>query len=215
MNPAGSFTTMLWESVQKTYEELITHPFILQLAEGTLSAESFAHYLSQDVLYIRDDAQAFKILAQKAPNQYEQCFFDLMAQDIMLLEQELQNYFLKLFKVEEAETKSPVIERYTLFLLTHAEKSLYPIAAAALLPCFWVYNEVGNHIYNHSADNNIYQKWIDTFKSAEYENYTKKFIEIVERAGESATDEVKKQMRKAFVTAAELELSFFEESVLI
>jgi len=213
MKPQGNFTSSLWEAVQDIYTALINHPFVNQLAEGTLLPHCFAHYLSQDILYIRDDSYALEKLSDRAPTTSEQDFFKSLASDGILIEQELHHYFLKHFNVAEAEKKSPVIDKYTHFLIDHSEKSSYCIAATALLPCFWVYNEVGKHIITHTVKNNVYQKWIDTYRGGEYEVYTKNFIQLVERLAEKATENERKLMREAFVKAAEFELRFFEESI--
>ena len=213
MKTEGNFTNYLWESIQTIYIDLINHPFVNQLAKGTLSHSSFAHYLSQDILYIRDDSKALENLSKKATEPAEQAFFMSLASDGIAIEQELHNHFLKSFNILEAKTKSPAIEEYSRFLIEHSEKSTYHIAAAALLPCFWVYNSVGKHILAHVVENNAYQKWIDTYQGDEYEDYTKSFIQIVERLATTVNENEKKLMQKVFAQSTMFELNFFEESI--
>lgn len=214
MMPKGKFTSGLWKSIETVYEELINHPFVTMLAKGTLPRDSFTHYLSQDVLYLKDDAVAFINLSKRVDNASEKEFFKLMADDTIVLEQDLQAHFLRHFDVVEAKSKSPAIEAYTRFLLHHATLSDYKVAAAALLPCFWVYSSVGKAIVKQSAHNNIYQRWIDTYKGGEYVEYTNRFIEIVEAYGNEATEDERKLMQEAFVESTQFELAFFEESLL-
>jgi len=214
MDAAGEFTASLWHLVEDIYKEIIDHPFVRQLAEGTLPLHSFAHYLSQDILYLRDDSLAFEKLAEKAPSIYEYDFFKKLASDGIAFEQDLQNYFLDFFKVDKAKTKSPVIYTYTSFLFNHVRESSYSVAAAALLPCFWIYNKMGNLLLAQSANNNVYQKWIDTYESAEYEAYTRSFIKIVEDLSINLSYDQKALMKQAFIEATKLELAFFEESYL-
>ncbi|MEA3505827.1 MAG: thiaminase II [Bacteroidota bacterium] len=214
MKTEGEFTSHLWESIEDIYTNLINHPFVNQLAKGTLPLQCFAHYLSQDVLYIRDDSKALKNLSKKATEPAEEEFFMSMAIDAIAIEQELHNHFLKNFNVLEATTKSPAIEEYTRFLIEHSEKSTYQVTAAALLPCFWVYNSLGNHIITNAKKHNIYKKWIETYEDGEYENYTKIFIKIVERLATNCNENKKKQMKEAFVQSTIFELNFFEEAIL-
>jgi thiaminase/transcriptional activator TenA len=214
MNPKEDFTQNLWKNVLGIYTDLIQHPFVTQLAEGTLPHHCFAHYLSQDILYIRDDSKALKKLSEKAPTKYEKDFFKSLATDGIAIEEELHTYFLKYFKVAETKTKSSIIDKYTHFLMTHAEKSSYNIAAAALLPCFWIYNKVGKHIVSKSTKNNTYQKWIDTYQSDEFDTYTTAFIQIIDRLADKASENEKKLMGEAFIESTNYELRFFEESIL-
>lgn len=215
MKPEGEFTHQLWASIQTIYNDIISHPFVNQLANGTLAHKNFAHYLAQDILYIRDDSRALLNLSEKVIKPMDKAFFKSLALDGIAIEKELHNHFLKHFKVEEAKTKSRVIEAYTRFLIDHSENSSFAVAAAALLPCFWVYNMVGKQIINNVSEINVYQKWIDTYKGHEYEEFTETFIQTVEHFGHMATENEKQQMLDAFVQASQFELSFFEEAILI
>jgi len=213
INPEGEFTISLWDAIQPIYNDIIRHPFVNKLAEGTLEYSCFAHYLSQDILYLRDDAKAFEELSKKATEPTEKTFFMSLANDGIAIEQELHNHFLKHFKVVEAKKKSPVIQKYTDFLREHSDKSSYNIAAAALLPCYWIYDMLGKHIVSNAKGNNIYQKWIDTYQGDEFTNYTKTYIQIVERLAQTALNIEKKQMQEAFVKATNFELNFFNEAI--
>lgn len=208
------FTKHLWESIDTIYSEISNHPFVRKLTKGTLPGASFAHYLAQDMLYLKDDAVAFMNLSKRVSDTSEKEFFQLMAEDLIALEQDLHDHFLSHFNVVEAKVKSPAIEAYTSFLLYHSKNSGHRVAASALLPCFWVYNSVGKNMVNFSAENNIYQKWIDTYKGGKYEEYTNTFIQIVEKYGSEASNNEKLMMQKVFVESTKLELDFFEESLL-
>lgn len=60
MKPEGDFTSSLWEAVEDICIALINHAFVNQLAKGTLPHHCFVYYLSQDILYIRDEARLIK-----------------------------------------------------------------------------------------------------------------------------------------------------------
>jgi thiaminase/transcriptional activator TenA len=213
VEPKGEFTESLWDAIKVIYNDLINHCFVLQLADGTLPYQCFAHYLAQDILYIKDDSIALENISERANTNSEQTFFKSLAQDGIEIERALHRDFLEHFKVSKATIKSPVIENYTHFLINHSEKSHYKIAVAALLPCFWVYNKVGNHNIKHAAEHNIYKKWIDTYQGKEYEIYTNNFIQIVEELANGSTQHEKNQMRKAFIQSTKFELYFFDEAI--
>ena len=214
MKAAGKYTEKMWDAVASIYAATISHPFVVQLAKGTLDKNKFAHFLSQDILYLKDDNLALDLLAQKAPNASEKQFFQLLAKDGLDIERALHNEFLTYFDIKEAKDKSPVIERYTCFLLNHSKHSAFAIAAAALLPCFWVYGSVGNHILAIAeADGNAYQMWIDTYHSDAYAQYTQRFIDIVERLASGADEELRQEMLKAFIISTQYEFDFFEEAM--
>ncbi len=215
IKPVGEFTQHLWQSAEDIYHKIIQHPFILQLAKGSLAHQHFAHYLSQDILYIRDDNKALDLLSKKAINEQEKDFFNQLATEGLAIEKVLHQHFLTHFKVKEATQKSPIIQGYTDFLLQHSKTSSYAVGTAALLPCFWIYHEIGRHITSLSTENNVYQKWIDTYQGEEFELYVRQYIQIVEHLALKASDIEKKKMTNAFVKATHFELSFFEEAMLV
>lgn len=212
MEPKGEFTSLLWESVAPVYQKIVAHPFVQNLAKGTLPPISFAHYLSQDVLYLADDNRALQLLSEKAVNVQEQQFFCQLAADGLEIERVLHTEFLDYFQVEKASEKSEVIKGYTQFLLHHVQHSEYQVAAAALLPCFWIYNKVGKEILKQSVPNNPYKKWIETYEGDEYEQYTANFIRIVDDLGTEANSNLRTDIKNAFLDGAKFELAFFEES---
>jgi thiaminase/transcriptional activator TenA len=208
----GDFTKTLWKQVEPIYLQILRHPFVVQLSEGTLSKNSFSQYLSQDILYLRDDNRALSILSKRSGNDEEKIFFKKLAEDGIAIEQSMQSEYLSYFDVKEALSKSEVITEYTDFLISSVKSAAYEVAATALLPCFWVYAMVGKEIRSRSAKNNIYQKWIDTYGDSEFESYVVLFINIVEKLSCKADDKIKNQMKEAFIRGTELELAFFEES---
>jgi thiaminase/transcriptional activator TenA len=212
MKTLGKFTEKLWQSILPLYEEILEDPFVMGLSDGTLPKPCFAHYLAQDILYVKDDSLALEILSARSPFKEQEAFFQLLAREGYEMERIMHREYLSIFNVEEAGKKSPVIEDYTVFLLGHAEHSSYSVAASALLPCFWVYLRVGKKISAGSVPGNPYQKWIDTYESEGFEDQVEHFIEIVEILGQNAGNKTGEAMVKAFLESTRYELHFFQES---
>ena len=210
--PAGPFTRELWRAVQPVFEQIINGVFVKRLMDGTLPHRCFAHYLSQDILYIIDDSRALAVTAARAPDPDELYFFLQLAKDGLDIERDLHDDFLELYALPEAKEKSPAFGAYAAFLLEHAFNSPYPVSAAALLPCFWVYYNTGACILNNTMDNNPYQKWIDTYSGTEYLGYTRRFIQIIENLGQKAEPGIRKKMTGVFTEGTRYELMVFEEA---
>ncbi len=210
----GPFTTKLWEAVSPIYKEILQLPFITELCNGSLNKKSFAHYVSQDILYLYDDARAFLILADKAENDSDKLFFKKLADEGFEIEHAMHQEFLEHFNIKKAETKSLAIQLYTDFLISQVQNTSFAISAATLLPCYWLYNEVGNYIIEKSTADNPYKKWIDTYEGDDYMNYTSKFISIVETASQKASEDEKKQMLESFILSAKYEYEFWKESYI-
>jgi len=162
--------------------------------------------------YLQQDNEALEILACRSPNEEYGVFFSRLAKDGIEIEKTMHDEYLDYFQIEEAGEQSPAFSAYGSFILKHASLSPYPVATAALLPCFWIYSETGMVIVNNSVKNNKYKKFINTYSDEEFYNYVIHYVSIVEELGMEASPDLQKKMKDVFIRAAEFELAVFEES---
>lgn len=212
IQPEGTFTAGLWESAAPLVSKIISCGFVAELSEGTLSHNCFAHYLSQDILYLRQDNEALETLSARSVEAPYREFFLKLANDGIEIEKKLHEEYLSHFKVEEAQEQSPAFGEYGRFILQQARLAPYPVAAATLLPCFWVYACTGEAISRKAGTGNKYQKFIDTYSGNEYESYVEQFIAVVETLGQKASPEVQDLMKQSFLKATAFEMAVFEEA---
>ena len=65
---AGRFTSELWKGIGDIYSAILVHPFLTGLTDGSLPHDTFAFYVIQDALYLRQYAQALAAVASRAPD---------------------------------------------------------------------------------------------------------------------------------------------------
>lgn len=213
LQPKGEFTNNLWLSISDLLHKITVSDFVVNLANGSLKHSCFAHYLSQDIIYIREDNKALEQLSLRSEKELHKVFFHKLAEEGLAVEKALHDEFLDYFKVSEAFTQSPAFKSYCEFILRHAHSSPLPVAAAALLPCFWLYARIGKTISSKSIENNKYQKFIDTYSGEEFEKYVEQYISIVEELGQSSDLKIKEMMTNVFIEASRYELLIFEEAI--
>src|ERR671932_1012635 len=118
------FTNRLWRSITSIYDEILTHPFLRGLTDGTLTKERFRFYVLQDALYLREYARALSLAGVRSPDESALVMFNEHSAGALTVERGLHEGFLKDLGVarEEAEaTKaSPTTLAYTSFLLRTA-----------------------------------------------------------------------------------------------
>jgi thiaminase/transcriptional activator TenA len=84
------------------------------------------------------------------------------------------------------------------------------VAMAAVLPCFWIYREVGAHIYkNATTEGNPYKAWIDTYVGEEFEALVDEAIALCDAAAARSTELMREKMTAAYIFAARLEYDFW------
>ena len=208
----GYFTQNLWDETVPVFQQIVNSRFISGLADASLPQKCFAHYLSQDILYLRQDNEALELLSKRAPNESEKDFFLRLAEDGIAVEQAMQNEYLAYFGIREAKEQSPVFRRYGDFLLESVRNAAYPVALAALLPCFWLYGEVGQYVLSYKVPDNPYQKFIDTYAGDSYILVTTHFVHQVEKYGQKESEAVKLTMKEAFLQSSRFEYLVFDEA---
>jgi len=206
-----SFSKKLWSNIDGVYASILAHPFIRELTEGTLSRERFSFYLRQDALYLTDFARALNIAAGRSPDAASE--FTGFAYDVYTVEKALHEGFFREWGIEARETRrSPACFAYTNYLIAAACNKTYEETVAALLPCFWIYREAGNHILKHASPRNPYQKWIDTYAGEEFSVTVDKMINITNNTAAQAGVETRRLMEAAFETASRLEWLFWDSA---
>ncbi|RQO35846.1 thiaminase II [Herminiimonas sp. KBW02] len=211
-----SFTAEIWKKNAALFETIRTMPFNQELADGTLSKERFRHYMIQDAHYLVAFGRALAIAAAKADNADEVVQFASAAHGAVVVERSLHEDFMEQFGVSAdtfaATPLSPATHHYSSFLLANAWSKSYPVALAGLLPCFWIYAEVGRDIIGRAAKNNPYDSWIATYAGDEFHTLVRAVIATVDRVAAVASEETRNEMHIAYTHAAKLEWMFWDSA---
>ena len=64
----------IYERAKALWPRYLTHPFVTEMADGTLPKEKFRYYMVQDYLYLRDYVKIFAAILQKTDD-FEQIRF--------------------------------------------------------------------------------------------------------------------------------------------
>jgi len=107
---------------------------------------------------------------------------------------------------------TPACHHYTNFLLATAWSEPYPVTVAALLPCFWIYAEIGRDIHARSAPGNPYQNWVDTYAGDEFHAAVRAVCATVDQVAAKASTETHAAMHAAYTHAARLEWMFWDSA---
>jgi len=207
------WTDTAWHEALPIYNRITNMPFITDLANGTLKQEQFKYYLQQDAHYLEYFARALAIIAAKVPDVNTMLDFVRFAEGAIIVERALHDSYFAEYNVTERAPLSPTCHHYVHYLQSTAYAADVTVAMAAVLPCFWIYKKVGDHILEHQTKNeNPYQGWIDTYAGEEFGLIVQKAIALCDAAAEEASPLQLKKMTAAFVTASRLEYAFWDSA---
>jgi len=206
-----SWSNNSWATIAKDYKTILQMPFLNELADGSLPMEKFRFYMAQDALYLDNMARAMAVIAARVTETGNILSFLRFSQMAIEVEQALHASFFKNYGVIKRTTMQPACHHYMHYLKSTAAYDAVEVAMASVLPCFWIYKKVGDHIYKtHRTGKNPYAEWIKTYSGEEYGKAVEQAISICNKAAKGANKEVQKRMTEAFQTAAKLEFYFWE-----
>jgi len=205
-------TNLFWNNASEIYDKILQLPFNQELMKGTLDRNKFIYYMKQDALYLADFGRALAIAGTRSGDTEVMEQLLGFAQGAVVVERALHEHYLTEFNARLDIPKSPTCEAYTGFLIRSASLEPYPVAMAALLPCFWVYREVGHYIHKNTAQPNPYKQWIDTYAGEEFNESVDNAIALTDTAAAGTTDTIREQMADAYLKSTRLEWMFWDAS---
>ena len=216
MSGSKLFSREAWNRNAVLYETIRTLPFNAQLASGALSESRFKHYITQDAHYLVGFGRALALAAAKAPDADRIVQFAKAAEGALVVERALHGSFFKQYGITAqlfAQTPlSPACHHYVCYLLATAYAEPYEVLLAALLPCFWIYAEVGRDIHARAAAANPYRAWIDTYAGEEFHAAVRAMIAATDAAAKEVNSPLRARMHAAFTRAAQLEWVFWDSA---
>ena len=209
-----AFTDELWASIDGIYAAIVRHPFVRGLTDGSLPRESFRFYVVQDALYLREFARGLTDAAARAPDDDWIIMFNEHAAGALRVERALHESFFKEFGLSPADVSgtpmAPTNVAYTSYLLAVAYGAPFHEAVAALLPCYWIYWEVGKALERSGSPDPLYTRWIETYAAGEFGALVRAVLAATDQTAAERGPAERAAMRRHFVTTSRYEWMFWE-----
>ncbi|MCW3786978.1 TenA family protein [Plebeiibacterium sediminum] len=206
-----SWTEKAWKASESIYNKILELPFLHELMNGTLPEEKFYFYLNQDAIYLSEYGKILAGIATRLSNSDHRAAFLGFSTDTIAVESALHAFYLKDAPKVDYSGPSPSCLLYTGFLSQQLLCCPVEVAIAAVLPCFWIYQKVGDYILEHqTTSENRYQTWIDTYGGEEFAAAVTKALEISNTVAENSV--LQDQMTEAFQYACKMEWMFWDSA---
>lgn len=210
VKPAGPWTAALWAAGGETWHQILDLPFVRALGDGTLDEDLFAFYLDQDALYLRDYSRALATLSARADTAEAQVHWAAGAHEAIAAESQLHEGWLA--NRARLGGPSPITMGYTNFLRASAAGDDYVVGAAAILPCYWLYEEVGAVLSSQNHADHPYAEWLSMYGGEEFAAEVARSLAEVERAFETASPAQRVRAARAYLSACVYEREFFDQA---
>jgi len=216
---AATVASDWWAAIAPIRDAIDELPFLRRMADGSLPVTAFRWYLAQDGLYLREYARTLAEAARLAPTPEEQAFWAHSAEQAVIVELELHASRISpdgvgadTFRAEPA----PATIAYLDHLRGAAFDADYGVLIAALLPCFWLYSDVGARLRAAASSDpsrpfaeHPFKDWLDEYADPAFADATARAIRFVTTRAAAADAATRERMRVAFVRSSEHERDFF------
>jgi thiaminase/transcriptional activator TenA len=211
---AASLTDHLWSSITPIYEAIRAHPFLTGLTDGSLPAAAFRYYVVQDAHYLARYARALALCGARAPDSEAVRMFNEHAAGAIAVEASMHESFFADFGLSREEVAAtplaPTNLAYTSYLLAIAHGGSFAEALGAVLPCYWIYWEVGKALIGRGSPNPLYQRWIDTYGGEEYAAIVQRVLDLTNRVGAGLGERDRHALTEHFIATSRYEWMFWD-----
>ncbi|MDI2033132.1 bifunctional hydroxymethylpyrimidine kinase/phosphomethylpyrimidine kinase [Paenarthrobacter nitroguajacolicus] len=209
----GGFAATMWKEAVPELEKIHELDFIQELQSGQLPESAFSYYLAQDAIYLNGYSRVLARAGALAPTEEEQLFWAMGSRQCLEVESELHRNWLS--TREASGGTGPVTKAYVDHLLATSASGSYAVVLAAILPCYWLYAEVGQKLHAAFVDagastDHPYAEWLRTYADEEFASATRAAIKFTDAAAIAASGRERVEMLQAFSQSCRYETAFFD-----
>ena len=209
-----TFSRQLRQEANPCWQASFAHPFVRGIADGSLPLDCFRHYVLNDSYYLTHFAEAQAIGAAKAGDLHTAARMAEHVQNTYNAELALHENFAKRLGITEEEKArfqpSPTAYAYTSHLLRVAYTGHFGDIIAAILPCYWLYWEIGERLRGAQPEEPIYREWIAAYGGDWFRELVREQIDRLDEWAERVSERDRERMKRHFLISSRYELMFWE-----
>ena len=196
------------------WERVVTHPFVIELGDGTLPRATFDIYFDQDHIFLKDWAILLSLATAKSPD------FDAARQLVGFLHVGLggeEGLFQQAYRERGLSPQDvaaleyrPTTFSYSGYLRKNAYEGNFLDVIATLLAVEWPYMDWAQRLEaaGKRPENHYYQTWIDLHTSQEMTGFVDWLRRTVDEAPTTGAD--RSRLQRIFQDVLRYELLFWE-----
>ncbi|MCF6411288.1 thiaminase II [Pseudalkalibacillus salsuginis] len=209
-----SFSKYVREAADPIWEASFKHPFVTGIADGTLPLENFRYYVLQDAYYLSHFARVQSLGAAKSPNIETTASMAAHAKGTYEAELSLHENFSKQLGITDEERSTfkpaPTAYAYSSHMYRAAQFGHLGDIIAAILPCYWLYYEIGERLQEFKPEEPIYQEWIAAYGGEWFRELVEEQINRLDQIAENVTDQDRERMKEHFIISSQYEYEFWD-----
>lgn len=216
--PKEAWSRKAFAAAGSSLQAVKWHAFLRGVFDGTLSKRTFAAYLCQNISYLDTYASCLDLLAARL-SQIQG--FEQEARELKQWARETRDMrvwtidYVKSFTGQSVNPSEivplPELLTYQGFEARAVRSADLGVAMAALLPCFWIWNEFGKALRpTAKLQDNPFRDWVEGMGSEASDVSARKAVSIADKLAQNGSDALRARMTDVFVAGCWFEWQLFE-----
>jgi len=204
----------LREAAMPIWNQVLEHPYLRELKEGTLPLETFRFYVQQDWLYLQQFTRTAAIIASRASDVRVMNALLEWVQPLVTMEYHFHRKHAVALDLDFDNIAWGMNEAnwaYTRHMLATAHSGSTVEALAALLPCPCVYAFVGQQLVaGPPSPNPIYADWIEFYAPGRADTRIAAVTALYDELADSADPATLARCEQNYVISSRYEWWFWD-----
>ena len=210
------FTEQLRQQAAVVRAQVLQHPFVTGIGDGTLPLAAFRYYMCQDYVFLMEYCRVLALAVAKADDLETMGRFAALLHTTLHTEMALHRDFAAQFGIPVAELEAtraaPSTRSYTQHLLTTAYAGSLTDITAALLPCMWDYSDIGQRLAAQGvpASQPLYADWVHMYATPEFGALATWLRALLDRLARHAALAEQDRLTRLFIDSCRYEYLFWD-----
>lgn len=210
-----SFCQNIRKETNSYFEHSFHHPFVKELVNGTLPIEKFAYYMLQDAYYLKHYAKVLTLTAAKAEKNADMNIFLEKAQFVQQSELALHTTVFQELGITEEQIANfrpaPAAYNYVSHMYQAVHNGDAAESFAAMLPCPWLYQEIGEFYRDKKPGVKVYEDWLNMYSDISFKRSIEEQVEMMDRYAQENPHK-SGVLKEHFIQSCYYEWQFWEMS---
>lgn len=208
-----SFSEKLKHNNIDTWNKILNHNFITEIAENVLPIIKFIFYLKQDKIFLRAFCNLLTMASTITDDKEIKLWFEALMESTTKYEIPMQDEILQRLDnnyLNSGVSAENVTRDYITYMNSVSNSEDLALIVSAIGPCPWTYYEISNALIKKNVKSKAFKKWLQFYSSNESGKQVKELKQVLNKLARNASEKKKIEMNSRFSISCNYELKFWD-----
>jgi len=213
MSMSISFSEKLKHNNIDTWNKILNHNFITEIAENVLPIIKFIFYLKQDKIFLRAFCNLLTMASTITDDKEIKLWFEALRESTTKYEIPMQDEILQRLDnnyLNSGVSAENVTRDYITYMNSVSNSEDLALIVSAIGPCPWTYFEISNALIKKNVKSKAFKKWLQFYSSNESGKQVKELKQVLNKLARNASEKKKLEMNSRFSISCNYELKFWD-----